>query len=73
MKKKYIIPQCMSVKVNLYGSVLEKTGTVGGQSNNPVDKPTNRDDVDWSGKGQTFTDDEEENPWGNGKTNLWDN
>lgn len=73
MKKKYIIPQCMSVKVNLYGSVLDNAGTIGGQSNNPVSKDVNPGDVEWSGKGQTFTGEEEENPWGNGKTNLWDN
>lgn len=73
MKKKYIIPQCMSVKVNLYGSVLDNAGTIGGQSNNPVRKDVDPKDVEFSGKGQTFTDDEEENPWGNGSTNLWDN
>lgn len=63
MKKKYIIPQCMSVKVNLYGSVLEKTGSVGGQSYNPVSKDVDPGDVVFSGKGQTFTDDEEDT-WG---------
>ena len=66
MKKKYIKPQCMSVKVNLYGSVLEKTGTIGGQSNNPVDKNVDPKDVEFSGKGQTFTGEDDET-WGN----LW--
>lgn len=71
MKKQYIKPKSMSVKVNLYGSLLEKPGTVGGQSNNPTSSDPNPDDVVFSGKDQPFTDDEDNNSWGSNSRNIW--
>ncbi|MDD7335319.1 MAG: hypothetical protein PUG75_02305 [Prevotella sp.] len=70
MKKQYFKPQTDCVKVNLYGSVLDKGETLAGQSNNPVGKP-NPGDVEWSGKGDAFSDDEDENPMGGNSYNIW--
>ncbi|MDD6542614.1 MAG: hypothetical protein PUF32_09985 [Prevotella sp.] len=70
MKKQYFKPQTDCVKVNLYGSLLENGGPVAGQSHNPVGKP-NPGDVEWSGKGDAFSDDEDENPVGGNSYNIW--
>ena len=70
MKKQYFKPQTDCVKVNLYGSLLGKDGQPTGQSIVPVGKP-NTGDVEWSGKGDAFSDDEDENPVGGNSYNIW--
>ena len=72
MKKQYIKPQTDCVKVNLYGSVLGKGETLAGQSNNPVGSvSSDRGDIENSGKGDAFSDDEDENPVGGNSYNIW--
>ena len=69
--KEYIKPNTTVVNLHLVGSILEGE-TIAGQSNNPVGKPENPDDVEWSAKKQGFLDDgadegwaKNHNPWGN--------
>lgn len=71
MKKQYIKPQTDCVKVNLYGSVLGNGGPVAGQSHNPVGSVSDQGKVIWSGKGDAFSDDEDENPVGGNSYNIW--
>lgn len=71
MKKQYIKPQTDCVKVNLYGSVLDKGETLAGQSHNPVGTVSDPTKVEWSGKGDAFSDDEDENPMGGNSYNIW--
>lgn len=72
MKKQYFKPQTDCVKVNLYGSLLENGGPVAGQSHNPVGTVSDpKKDVEWSGKGDAFSDDEDENPVGGNSYNIW--
>ena len=60
MKKRYIKPVSSTVHVNLLGTVLDGDGTtLGGQSNNPVNKNVDRDHVDWSAKKGGFFDENE--------------
>ncbi len=71
MKKQYFKPQTDCVKVNLYGSVLDKGETLAGQSNNPA-SDSDRGGISWDpGKGDAFSDDEDENPVGGNSYNIW--
>ena len=65
----YIKPNTTVVNLNLTGSILEGE-TIAGQSLNPVGKPENKDDVEWSAKGQGLFDSENEG-WTKGSS-PWD-
>lgn len=70
MKRNYIKPDSIPVRVNLLGTVLDDGTAIGGQSHNPVSKDVDPDDVEWSAKKHGFFNNDEnddENSWGN----LW--
>ena len=67
--KEYIKPNTTVVNLHLTGSILEGE-TIAGQSFDPVGKPENKDDVEWSAKGQGLFDSENEG-WTKGSS-PWD-
>lgn len=69
--KEYIKPNTTVVNLHLVGSILE-SGPIAGQSNNPVDKPENPGEVEWSAKKQGFLDEGDDDGWAK-DFNPWDN